>query len=124
MRRTGECLGMHTLQTYAGATAKYMLVAIVSCFVDSACITDGCLAINDVPCRCSQDLVEVPSHLWEHFANDERSLSLLARHRVTRDAMPQLLASRLRESGLLLPALELQQQVRTPGTMVHMAHVR
>uniref|UniRef100_A0A383VSJ1 Peptidase M3A/M3B catalytic domain-containing protein n=1 Tax=Tetradesmus obliquus TaxID=3088 RepID=A0A383VSJ1_TETOB len=60
--------------------------------------------------RCSQDVVEVPSHLWEHFATDARSLSLLARHADSRQPMPQAMARQLARLSTVTPALELQQQ--------------
>jgi hypothetical protein len=82
--------------------------------------------------RCSQDVVEVPSHLWEHFATDSRSLALLARHADTRQPLPPQLAEQLAGLSSVTPALELQQQVSgqhswkiyrhlTPGCMLSWA---
>lgn len=62
--------------------------------------------------RCPQDIVEIPSHLWEHFVTDYRSLSLLARHVDSREAMPEEIHAALVADHTLFPALELQQQVR------------
>jgi len=58
-----------------------------------------------------QDVVEIPSHLWEHFVNDHRTLGLIARHSVSREPMPAALHSALLASHAAFPALELQQQV-------------
>jgi intermediate peptidase len=75
------------------------------CFCCTAWLVLGCR-------RCSQDVVEVPSHLWEHFATDSRSLALLARHADTRQPLPPQLAQQLAGLSSVTPALELQQQVR------------
>jgi intermediate peptidase len=56
-------------------------------------------------------VVEIPSHLWEHFATDSRSLALLARHADTRQPMPHAMAQQLARLSTATPALELQQQV-------------
>lgn len=59
--------------------------------------------------------MEVPSHLWEHFAASPKSLALLARHKGSREAMPPKLVDVLCSSwssfSSVTPALELQQQV-------------
>eukprot|EP00879_Flechtneria_rotunda_P021241 GHRR01022377.1.p1 GENE.GHRR01022377.1~~GHRR01022377.1.p1 ORF type:complete len:527 (+),score=170.00 GHRR01022377.1:1082-2662(+) len=60
--------------------------------------------------RCAQDIVEVPSHLWEHFASDSRCLALLARHKSSREPLPAQLAQQLACRTSATPALELQQQ--------------
>lgn len=75
---------------------------------DKLCFLLACVMIR---CSCSQDVVEVPSHLWEHFATDARSLSLLARHADSRQPMPQAMARQLARLSTVTPALELQQQV-------------
>ncbi|GBF99345.1 hypothetical protein Rsub_11757 [Raphidocelis subcapitata] len=61
--------------------------------------------------RCAQDVVEIPSHLWEHFVTDRRSLALIARHRGSRDPMPPGMHAALMAAHGAFPALELQQQV-------------
>jgi hypothetical protein len=65
--------------------------------------------------RCSQDLVEVPSHLWEHFSAAPQSLAVLARHKGSRESMPAKLSEVLCRGwssfSSVTPALELQQQV-------------
>lgn len=53
----------------------------------------------------------MPSHLWEHFATDSRSLALLARHKDSREPLPDGLAQQLVGLGSVTPALELQHQV-------------
>jgi Zn-dependent oligopeptidase len=53
----------------------------------------------------------VPSHLWEHFATDSKSLAVLARHADTRQPLPPQLAQQLAGLSSVTPALELQQQV-------------
>jgi hypothetical protein len=55
--------------------------------------------------------VEVPSHLWEHFVGDPRSLALLARHVSSRQPLPPQLVADLTARQRQQPALELQQQV-------------
>jgi Zn-dependent oligopeptidase len=59
----------------------------------------------------AQDVVEVPSHLWEHFVADYRSLALIARHAESGDPMPRGLHAGLLATHAAFPALELQQQV-------------
>jgi intermediate peptidase len=61
--------------------------------------------------RCAQDMVEVPSHLWEHFAVDPATLGMLARHRTTRDRLPAEAAQQLVAARRMFSALELQGQV-------------
>jgi hypothetical protein len=79
---------------------------------------DPCILMLS-PRRCSQDLVEVPSHLWEHFIAAPQSLALLARHKGSREAMPAKLSEVLCRGwssfSSVTPALELQQQVRMAG---------
>ncbi|KAF6261102.1 peptidase family M3-domain-containing protein, partial [Scenedesmus sp. NREL 46B-D3] len=87
-----------------GTSAVKMLWCLPACQVLSRCC-GACLRV-----RCSQDIVEVPSHLWEHFATDSRSLALLARHADTRQPLPPQLARQLAGLSSATPALELQQQ--------------
>jgi Zn-dependent oligopeptidase len=61
----------------------------------------------------------VPSHLWEHFASDSRSLALLARHADSRQPMPWAMAQQLGRLSSITPALELQQQVTMQQTAAH-----
>eukprot|EP00955_Chlamydomonas_euryale_P113952 366244-Chlamydomonas_euryale.AAC.1 len=64
--------------------------------------------------RCAQDMVEVPSHLWEHFAVDPETLSLLARSRGgDRTPLPKGAARQLVGARRRFSALELQSQVWT-----------
>eukprot|EP00775_Hariotina_reticulata_P012131 gene12131-12269_t len=60
--------------------------------------------------RCSQDVVEVPSHLWEHFATAGASRALLTRHHISRQPMPESIAQDLASQGSITPALDLQHQ--------------
>ena len=59
----------------------------------------------------NQDVVEIPSHLWEHFVTDHRTAGVIARHATTREPLPRALHSALLASHNAFPALELQQQV-------------
>ena len=61
--------------------------------------------------RCAQDLVEVPSHLFEHWAVDPHTLGVLARHRSTRDPIASKAAESLVKARRTCSALELQGQV-------------
>ncbi len=58
-------------------------------------------------------MVEVPSHLWEHFAVDPATMRLLARHRsATRDPLPAEAGRQLAQARRMFSAIELQNQVR------------
>uniref|UniRef100_A0A7S3QPV1 Peptidase M3A/M3B catalytic domain-containing protein n=1 Tax=Dunaliella tertiolecta TaxID=3047 RepID=A0A7S3QPV1_DUNTE len=62
--------------------------------------------------RCAQDMVEVPSHLWEHFVADPRTLRLMARHHQTDDPLPlDLCNKQVFSYRKMFSGLELQQQV-------------
>jgi len=61
--------------------------------------------------RAPMDIVEVPSHVFEHFAWDPSALKLLGRHHSTGDHIPDDLISALRKSKEIFSALELQQQL-------------
>ncbi|GAX79131.1 hypothetical protein CEUSTIGMA_g6571.t1 [Chlamydomonas eustigma] len=62
--------------------------------------------------RCAQDMVEVPSHLWEHWAVDTSTLRVLARHRSgTRDPLPEAAALHLLKTRRMFSAVEMQNQV-------------
>ncbi|GLC42091.1 hypothetical protein PLESTM_001284900 [Pleodorina starrii] len=72
--------------------------------------------------RCAQDLVEVPSHLFEYFAADPRVMALLARDRSScpgapggspddGEPMPEGLLRELVVGRSATAALELQQQL-------------
>lgn len=61
--------------------------------------------------RCAQDLVEVPSHLFEHWACHPASLGVLARHAGTGEPLPPAMMAPLAAAREALAALELQQQV-------------
>ncbi|GFR47668.1 hypothetical protein Agub_g9412 [Astrephomene gubernaculifera] len=68
--------------------------------------------------RCAQDLVEVPSHLFEHFASDPRVMAVLARDRsgaVSKsdqgEPLPEGLLRELLSGRATTAALELQQQL-------------
>ena len=58
-------------------------------------------------------MVEVPSHLFEHWAIDHGTLQLLARHHSgTRDPLPPAAAAALVRARRTCSALDLQGQVR------------
>ncbi|KAF5843142.1 hypothetical protein DUNSADRAFT_2179 [Dunaliella salina] len=61
--------------------------------------------------RCAQDMVEVPSHLWEHFVADPRTLRMVARHHQTDDPLPLDLCNKVSSYGKMFSGLELQHQV-------------
>ncbi|EFJ50295.1 hypothetical protein VOLCADRAFT_88756 [Volvox carteri f. nagariensis] len=72
--------------------------------------------------RCAQDLVEVPSHLFEYFASDPRVMGLLARDRSgcaagaggdaeEGEPIPEELFRQLAAGRSVAAALELQQQL-------------
>jgi hypothetical protein len=65
--------------------------------------------------RFLQDVVEIPSHLWEHFVTDHRAVSVIARHAASREPLPRALHSALLASHGAFPALDLQQQVEGQG---------
>ena len=71
--------------------------------------------------RCAQDLVEVPSHLFEHWAVDPSTLRVLAKHRSTREPIPLEAAESLVRARRTCSALELQGQVGGGG-VIHWSH--
>lgn len=60
--------------------------------------------------RVATDLVEIPSHIFEHFAWDPRVLSQTAAHYRTGDAMPTRLVHAMCASRHRYSATELQRQ--------------
>lgn len=64
----------------------------------------------------------MPSHLWEHFTSSPQALSLLARHKGSRQPMPAQLVDVLCKGwstfSSVTPALELQQQVCSRSPVV------
>ncbi len=60
------------------------------------------------------DVVEVPSHLLEHFARAPAVLGAAARHWRTREPPPPPLLQALQRRERLFSALRLQQQARAP----------
>lgn len=61
--------------------------------------------------RVSTDLVEVPSHIFEHFAWDPRVLAQYARHYRTGDAMPTRVVKAVSASRKRFIGTDIQQQV-------------
>lgn len=58
------------------------------------------------------DLMEVPSHVTEHFARSGPSLRAFMRHHISGRPMPAPLVQRMRASQSLFEATNLQQQAR------------
>lgn len=56
------------------------------------------------------DLMEVPSHVTEHFARSEASVRGFMRHHISGRPMPPPLLQQLRASQRLFEATNLQQQ--------------
>ena len=61
--------------------------------------------------RAPMDIVEVPSHLFEHFAWDPSALKLLGKHYMTHEPIPDAMISALRKSRNIFRSIESQQQV-------------
>jgi len=61
--------------------------------------------------RAPIDFVEIPSHLFEYFANDVRSLNLFARHHSTGEPVPEELVKKLHRSKAMFQGTEVQTQV-------------
>ncbi|KAK9905894.1 hypothetical protein WJX75_008266 [Coccomyxa subellipsoidea] len=61
--------------------------------------------------RGPMDLMEVPSHVTEHFARSGPSLRAFMRHHISGRPMPAPLVQRMRASQSLFEATNLQQQV-------------
>lgn len=61
--------------------------------------------------RAPMDIVEVPSHLFEHFAWDPSALKLLGRHYLTQEPITDAMIAALRKSKDIFSALEAQQQL-------------
>ncbi|EIE23493.1 zincin [Coccomyxa subellipsoidea C-169] len=61
--------------------------------------------------RGPMDLMEVPSHVTEHFARSPHSLRAFMHHHISGRPMPAPLVQRLRASQRLFEAINLQQQV-------------
>jgi len=61
--------------------------------------------------RAPMDIVEVPSHLFEHFAWDPYALKLLGRHYITGEPVPDGMIAALRKSKTIFDAIESQQQL-------------
>lgn len=61
--------------------------------------------------RVTTDFVEVPSHLWEHFAWDSRVLSRIAKHHRTGDPMPAKMIRSLCASRKGFISTDTQMQI-------------
>ena len=57
------------------------------------------------------DIVEIPSHLFEHFAWDTDALKLLGRHHLTKEPIPDGMIATLRKSRDIFKSMETQQQL-------------
>ena len=63
-------------------------------------------------------MCELPSQLMEYFLRDPRSLRRLLRHHRSGECMPMPLAQMAAASRRQFGALELQQQVHSPCTLL------
>ena len=61
--------------------------------------------------RAPMDIVEIPSHLFEHFAWDADALKLLGRHHLTNEPIPDGMIATLRKSRDIFKSMETQQQL-------------
>ncbi len=61
--------------------------------------------------RCAQDLVELPSHLFEQWAAHPSSLRVLARHHSTQERLPLDACQAIGRHRRSFAGLELQQQL-------------
>ena len=61
--------------------------------------------------RAPMDIVEIPSHLFEHFAWDADALKLLGRHHLTKEPIPDGMIATLRKSRDIFKSMETQQQL-------------
>ena len=64
------------------------------------------------------DLMEVPSHVTEHFARSGPSLRAFMRHHISGRPMPAPLVQRMRASQSLFEATNLQQQARPQSAVL------
>jgi len=61
--------------------------------------------------RAPMDIVEIPSHLFEHFAWDPSALKILGRHYITQEPIPDSMIAALRKSKEIFRSIETQQQL-------------
>lgn len=61
--------------------------------------------------RGALDFVEIPSHLFEHFAWDHRFLRCFARHHETQEVIPRRVVEQLRSSKKMFHAMDMQTQI-------------
>lgn len=61
--------------------------------------------------RAPMDIVEIPSHLFEHFAWDPSALKILGRHYLTQEPIPDAMIAALRKSKEIFRSIETQQQL-------------
>ena len=59
-------------------------------------------------------MVEIPSHFFEHFLLDNECLGLCSGHYTTGDAMPPALREAVKQNLDFMPALEMNDSVRSP----------
>ena len=60
------------------------------------------------------DMVEIPSHFFEHFLLDDECLGLCSGHYTTGDAMPPGVREAVKRSLDFMPALEMNDSVHVP----------
>jgi len=61
--------------------------------------------------RGAMDSMEVPSHLWQHFASDPRILRAIGAHHATGAPIPEEMLANVQQSHDMFAASELQQLV-------------
>lgn len=87
--------------------------AIVFQFIDVVELRMGIylLACCIAGTRGPMDMVEIPSHFFEHFLQSKDCLSLCCRHNLGGDPMPEELMTSVQRHWRFLPALDMNDTV-------------
>ena len=59
------------------------------------------------------DMIEIPSHLFEHFFRSEECVKLCSSHHVTGEALPDKVREAFRRHWDFMPALKMNESVRS-----------